>query len=72
MDYRVGDLVRISDYEAFLYRAIGVIACIYDDCPVPYHVQFKAINEDTNETFVYEDFYYSEDQLQLYYREGEC
>lgn len=72
MIYRVGDLVKITDFNAFLHGAVGVIACIYDDDFATYHVQFKAVNEDTNETFVYEDFYYSEDQIQLYNLEGEC
>lgn len=72
--FKVNDIVRIVNNNAFMYGAVGVIFHICEDEEnYPYYVQFQAVDTDTEEVFVYEDGYYNESDLRLYdIKKGEC
>lgn len=63
MKYNINDEVRIIDPKAYLFNAIGVVTELDDTA---YQVSFFAVNDYTKEVFIYDCFYYDEDQLQLY------
>ena len=72
--FRVEDIVKVVDPSAYFYGTIGVIRYILDkdnsDDEYYFFVQFEMIDDDTGEVSVYEDCYYTEQQIKLF--EGEC
>ena len=62
MKFKIGDVVKVINNEAFYYNAIGEVGEIEDD---EIHVYFIAIDETTGEEFIYEDCYYLEEELEI-------
>ena len=62
MKIKVGDVVKVINPKAFFYKVMGEVANIIDD---EIYVEFKAIDIETEEVFVYEDCVYLEEELEF-------
>ena len=65
MKFKVDDIVRIIDKDAFYYNAVGIIRFIASDDDYSYYIEFEAEDDETGEVFIYESNFYREDQIEL-------